>query len=178
MKVKSLRGNLSVWHIYATCDHVAIWRVGITRLCHALCMLVGRQAAWRVTWHDVVLSSCLAGALLTFGRQAAWRPGAIIVGPYRQAAWWHEAVAVELLGGDCKGLGPCFAWRLEQALSGRQAAWRPSCVWERQILQWLERRLCGECFWRTVKLLGGPHSSQGSRLIRDEVFFEGASMDQ
>ena len=37
--------------------------------------------------------------------------------------------------------------------------------------------LCGECSWRTVKLLGGPHSSKGSRLIRDEMFFEGASIE-
>ena len=34
-----------------------------------------------------------------------------------------------------------------------------------------------ECFWRTVKLLRGPHSSKGSRLIRDEMFLEGASVE-
>ena len=27
-------------------------------------------------------------------------------------------------GGDCLGLGPSFAWGLEQAFFGRQAAWR------------------------------------------------------
>ena len=37
--------------------------------------------------------------------------------------------------------------------------------------------LCGQCFWWTVKLLGGPHSSKGSRLIGDEMFFEGASTE-
>ena len=39
----------------------------------------------------------MAGALVAFGRQAALAAG---------------AVAVELLGGDCLGLGPCFAWGL------------------------------------------------------------------
>ena len=69
---------------------------------------------------------------------------------------------------------------------GRQAAWRPECLGttsssmagasavhgELQVL-----RLCGECFWRTVKLLGGTHSPKGSRLIRDEMFFEEASIE-
>ena len=32
-------------------------------------------------------------------------PGAFIVGPCRQAEWWHGAVAVESLGGECEGLG-------------------------------------------------------------------------
>ena len=32
-------------------------------------------------------------------------PGAFIVGPCRQAEWWHGAVAVELVGGECLGLG-------------------------------------------------------------------------
>ena len=31
--------------------------------------------------------------LLALGRQAAWRPGEIFVGPCRQAAWRHGAVA-------------------------------------------------------------------------------------
>ena len=59
---------------------------------------------------------------MAFGRQAAWRPGAIVVGPCRQAAWWHGAVAVELLGGDCKGLGLCFARGLNKIVR-RQGAW-------------------------------------------------------
>ena len=57
-------------------------------------------------------SSCLAAGCNFF------------VEPCRQAAWWHGAVAVVLLGGDCLGLGPSLAWGLEQALFGRQAAWR------------------------------------------------------
>ena len=65
----------------------------------------------------MLLSGFMAGALVAFGRQAAWRPGAIMVGPCRQAAWWHGAVAVELLGGDCLGLGPCFAWGLNKHCS-------------------------------------------------------------
>ena len=60
-------------------------------------------------------------------------------------------------------------------------------VWERQVLQMAGAsaahgefqvlRLCGECFWRTVKMLGGLHSSKGSRSIRDEMFFEEASIE-
>ena len=62
---------------------------------------------------------------MAFGRQAAWRLGAIFVGPCRQAAWRHGAVA----SSDCSGLGLRLI-RASQALFGRHVAWRLSelCV--------------------------------------------------
>ena len=44
--------------------------------------------------------------------QAAWHGFLLTLG--RQAAWLHGAVAVELLGGDCKVLGLCFAWGMNK----------------------------------------------------------------
>ena len=77
-------------------------------LCFVLCFC---QASWqRHLWLSVV--KLLGGRVQFF------------VVPCRQAAWWHGAVAVVLLSGDCLGLGPNLAWGLEQALFGRQAAWR------------------------------------------------------
>ena len=60
-------------------------------------MLVDRQAAWRLIWLAVLTTSCASVELLgRFGRRAARRLGAII-GQCCQAAWRHEAVAVESL---------------------------------------------------------------------------------
>ena len=39
--------------------------------------------------HDVLLSSCLAGSSVAFGRQAAWRAAAFVDELCHQAAWWH-----------------------------------------------------------------------------------------
>ena len=77
-------------------------------LCFVLCFC---QASWQGhLWLSVVK---LLGGRVPF-----------FVEPCRQAARWHGAVAVVLIGGDCLGLGPSFVWGLEQALFCRQAAWR------------------------------------------------------
>ena len=55
----------------------------------------------------VLLSGFMAGGLVAFGRQAAW---------------WHGAVAVVLLGGDCLGLGPSFATSIVRPSSCLAAA--------------------------------------------------------
>ena len=115
-----------------------------------LCMLVGRQAAWWVIWQCVNMmcfkSSRSAGTLVAFGRQAAWRPGANVVGPCHQAAWWHEAVAVESLGGDCKGLGLCSARGLYMTCFC-QASWQ------------------GHLWLSVVKLLGGRVQLLSDRVV-------------
>ena len=64
------------------------------------------QAVWQELC-GIRSSSCLV----------AW--GAIVVGPCRQAAWWHGAVAVVI----ARVLGLRLTWA-SQALFGRQAAWR------------------------------------------------------
>ena len=56
---------------------------------------------------------------MALGRQAAWRLGAIFVGPCRQAAWRHGAVA----SSDCTGLRLRLI-RASQALFGRHVGWR------------------------------------------------------
>ena len=95
-----------------------------------------------------------------------------------QAAWWQVLLSLSGVPRTRVVFG-------NEGL-GRQAAWRPECLGttsssvagasavqeELQVL-----RLCGQCFWRTVKRLGGPHSSKGCRLFRDEMFFEGASIE-
>ena len=76
-----------------------------------------------------------------------------------------------------------FCPGLEPSLLGRQAAWRPERLGKTSSLTGASAvhgelqvlRPCAECSWRTVKLLGGPHSSEGSRMIGDDVFFSGES---
>ena len=76
-------------------------------------------------------------------------------------------VVVRCSNGDCKGLGQAGLPRtLLNKLFGRQAAWRLGKLKKRG----LHGRTPGsssvwEVLLRTVKLLGGPHSSKGSRSI-------------
>ena len=52
---------------------------------------------------------------------------AFVVRPLRQAAWWHGAVAVKSLGGESKGLGPCFFFGSAVKLLGGWAIMRGLC---------------------------------------------------
>ena len=44
------------------------------------------------------------------------------------------------------------------------------------VIEWRSQLCLAMKVW-VVKLLGGPHSSKGSRLIGDAMFFEGASVE-
>ena len=124
-----------MWYVvpqYCGGSSVNSCAIGVLTICLvALC--------WQLLW-SVIACYLNSGCGFQFGRQAAWRPGAI--GWCRLDGWWHCV-------GSCCGLCLLGTWALDAGLKlGRQAAWRPSAIWLVSS-RWLVA-LCRQLLWFVI----------------------------